>query len=205
MDQYKIDKYKRYQKGLALEFLFPDIESLCACGCGTPLSDKKIKWASADCSNNAYIKFAIIKGDIRIIRREVFKRDRGICNQCGSLDSRWQADHINPVCEGGGACELDNLQTLCLSCHEDKTEKLLGRRGTSKKYSNTPKKSRLKGREIYHLFVKDKNQYHFYYKLKKTCEEHPNIKVSIHTLYRYDFSSPYEDNYCIILKAPLLG
>lgn len=33
----------------------------------------------------------------------------------------WQADHIVPVAEGGGACGLENLQTLCTPCHKAKT------------------------------------------------------------------------------------
>ncbi len=33
----------------------------------------------------------------------------------------WDADHIRPVAEGGGVCGLDNLQTLCLACHRQKT------------------------------------------------------------------------------------
>lgn len=39
----------------------------------------------------------------------------------------WQADHIVPVAEGGGNCELDNLQTLCVPCHQTETEKLRSR------------------------------------------------------------------------------
>uniref|UniRef100_S4RZ60 Zinc finger, RAN-binding domain containing 3 n=1 Tax=Petromyzon marinus TaxID=7757 RepID=S4RZ60_PETMA len=35
----------------------------------------------------------------------------------------WQADHIQPVWNGGGQCHLDNLQTLCTVCHEKKTNK----------------------------------------------------------------------------------
>jgi hypothetical protein len=39
----------------------------------------------------------------------------------------WQADHIHAVSEGGGACGLDNLRTLCTPCHLVETEKLRGR------------------------------------------------------------------------------
>jgi 5-methylcytosine-specific restriction enzyme A len=31
--------------------------------------------------------------------------------------SLWEADHILPVVEGGGECDLSNLRTLCLRCH----------------------------------------------------------------------------------------
>jgi hypothetical protein len=30
----------------------------------------------------------------------------------------WDADHIIPVKDGGGICGLDNLRTLCISCHK---------------------------------------------------------------------------------------
>ncbi len=68
------------------------------------------------------------------VRQEVFKRDKGVCAACG-LDTMygvlrprargtgrlWQADHVVPVAEGGGLCGLDNYQTLCRTCHTEKT------------------------------------------------------------------------------------
>ncbi|SFS20966.1 HNH endonuclease [Granulicella pectinivorans] len=44
-----------------------------------------------------------------------------------SIDARrslWDADHILPVAEGGGQCDLDNLRTLCLPCHREVTASL---------------------------------------------------------------------------------
>lgn len=38
--------------------------------------------------------------------------------------SLWDADHIRPVAEGGGECDLDNLRTLCLPCHREVTADL---------------------------------------------------------------------------------
>jgi 5-methylcytosine-specific restriction protein A len=38
--------------------------------------------------------------------------------------SLWDADHIRPVAEGGGQCDLDNLRTLCLLCHREATYQL---------------------------------------------------------------------------------
>ena len=38
--------------------------------------------------------------------------------------SLWDADHILPVAEGGGECDLDNLRTLCLMCHREATADL---------------------------------------------------------------------------------
>ena len=38
--------------------------------------------------------------------------------------SLWDADHIRPVAEGGGQCDLSNLRTLCLLCHREATAQL---------------------------------------------------------------------------------
>ena len=39
----------------------------------------------------------------------------------------WQADHVVAVAEGGGGCGIDNLRTLCTTCHLNETEKLRSR------------------------------------------------------------------------------
>ena len=88
------------------------------------------------------------------LREQVFQRDHGICAHCGCDAARehrrlkqsrgearanlmkhwglkskvrvslWDADHILPVVEGGGECELANLRTLCLRCHRAVTRQL---------------------------------------------------------------------------------
>jgi hypothetical protein len=88
-----------------------------------------------------------IRTDAGYLREQVFARDRGVCAACGTdtvalrkdmrkLDFRarkhflrewglregfrrtlWDADHILPVLEGGGECDLGNIRTLCLKCH----------------------------------------------------------------------------------------
>lgn len=49
----------------------------------------------------------------------------------GRRKSFWDADHIVPVAEGGGQCDLSNMRTLCLLCHGKATaalrERLRGR------------------------------------------------------------------------------
>lgn len=45
----------------------------------------------------------------------------------------WEADHIIPVSEGGGACGLDNLRTLCLPCHWKETGLLRRRLNAAKR------------------------------------------------------------------------
>ncbi|XP_042500157.1 DNA annealing helicase and endonuclease ZRANB3 isoform X2 [Macadamia integrifolia] len=33
----------------------------------------------------------------------------------------WHADHIVPICRGGGECRLENMRTLCVACHSEVT------------------------------------------------------------------------------------
>ncbi|XP_071080928.1 DNA annealing helicase and endonuclease ZRANB3-like [Haliotis cracherodii] len=33
----------------------------------------------------------------------------------------WHVDHITPVWEGGGMCDIDNMRTLCVMCHQKVT------------------------------------------------------------------------------------
>jgi len=91
------------------------------------------------------------------LRERVLERDRGVCAFCGtdtiaaarelrfsrsthrkslltfwglrarSRKTLWDADHILPVVEGGGECDLDNLRTLCLRCHRIATSALRNR------------------------------------------------------------------------------
>lgn len=117
-----VNKYSRYQKGLKMVTLFPiNSNGLCSCGCGKQLNGRKRKWYSQECSKYALNIFYIIKGDNLIIRQNIFNRDNGYCSGCGEFDENWQADHITPVFLGGGACTLDNFQTLCKACHREKT------------------------------------------------------------------------------------
>ncbi len=96
-----------------------------------------------------------LRTDPGYLREKVFERDRGVCAQCRvdtellrrekrKLDynarkqfeaewgsrrrSLWEADHILPVCEGGGECDLTNVRTLCLKCHRAATAALRRRK-----------------------------------------------------------------------------
>ena len=88
-----------------------------------------------------------LRSDPGYLRKQVFARDRGVCVRCGvdteslrrdkrKLDYQarrqfekewggrrnlWDADHIVPVAEGGGECDLSNMRTLCLKCHREET------------------------------------------------------------------------------------
>ncbi len=93
-----------------------------------------------------------LRTDPGYLREKVFERDRGICAVCGidcsaaythlrrlrgsarrlaaaewnlrGRKSLWDADHIVPVVEGGGECDLSNMRTLCLKCHRSHTLEL---------------------------------------------------------------------------------
>lgn len=93
-----------------------------------------------------------LRSDPGYLRQRVFERDKGICAGCGidcvaelyrlkrlrggarlratrewAMGGRktlWDADHIVPVAEGGGECDLSNMRTLCLKCHRVHTDQL---------------------------------------------------------------------------------
>ena len=113
------------------------------------------------CSDSCVYEWRL-RTDPGYLREQVRARDRGVCAICGldtiefyrrfqrlpawkreelrrQLDmhpgrrSFWDADHIQPVAEGGGECDLSNLRTLCLWCHDDETAKLRQRRQSTEK------------------------------------------------------------------------
>ena len=95
-----------------------------------------------------------LRTDSGYLREQVFARDKGVCAICSidcrtayfdlkrsrgvhrnkllarwglkRLNRRtlWDADHIVPVAEGGGECDLDNIRSLCLVCHRRQTSEL---------------------------------------------------------------------------------
>jgi 5-methylcytosine-specific restriction endonuclease McrA len=95
-----------------------------------------------------------LRSDPGYLRKQILARDKGVCAQCGTdcvrewnrirrargrarelalrdwgvrlrqRSSLWDADHIVPVAEGGGECDLSNIRTLCLKCHRQVTGEL---------------------------------------------------------------------------------
>lgn len=45
----------------------------------------------------------------------------------------WEIDHIVPVSDGGGACDLANLRTLCWRCHAAETRELAKRQADKRR------------------------------------------------------------------------
>jgi 5-methylcytosine-specific restriction endonuclease McrA len=108
-----------------------------------------------------------LRSDPGYLREQVFTRDRGICALCSCdtsaayaelkrsrgarrqtllahfglsvLNRRtlWDADHILPVVEGGGECDLENIRTLCLRCHRTATQELRARLAMRKAAANS--------------------------------------------------------------------
>ncbi|HJZ97527.1 MAG TPA: HNH endonuclease signature motif containing protein [Candidatus Solibacter sp.] len=112
--------------------------------CGLEVPKRRFTFCSAYCVHEWKLRT-----DPAYLREQVFLRDRGVCAQCGvdtealgrdkrkldwrarkqferewgSRKSLWDADHILPVMQGGGECDLTNMQTLCLPCHRAKTSR----------------------------------------------------------------------------------
>jgi 5-methylcytosine-specific restriction protein A len=76
-----------------------------------------------------------LRNRVRIVFWKLRQRGKG--KRARSLESRfisigwpglsrswWEADHIKPVCQGGGGCGLENYRTLCVPCHKKETAKL---------------------------------------------------------------------------------
>ncbi|KAK7505565.1 hypothetical protein BaRGS_00003310 [Batillaria attramentaria] len=47
----------------------------------------------------------------------------------------WHVDHIRPVWDGGGQCDIDNLRTLCTPCHSSVTSRQATKRAQARRLS----------------------------------------------------------------------
>ena len=128
----------------------PSGHNLCFCGCGKEAIKPRRNWHSDKC-----VEDWKIRNQPAYAREMVWKRDLGVCAICrcntdinktlkrhGQLNAApdgrmppttWQADHIVPVCRGGGQCGLENLQTLCSPCHKEETSRLARERANERK------------------------------------------------------------------------
>lgn len=131
-----------------------NIPGVCACGCGAKLPPYRKYFATPECvhsyrlrTDGRYLRHCVFQRDRGICAecgrdtealkaqmlelkgraRLQFARNKGVPRHRMS-GSWWDADHIIPVCEGGGESDIGNLQTLCLLCHADKTRRLARKR-----------------------------------------------------------------------------
>lgn len=127
--------------------------------CGTEVVKPRICWCSDGCvheyrirSHSGYARSQVRKRDKGIcsecgldtikLRRDM---GRGTLEQqrqrmvwfgikpSSHVPTLWEADHILPVAEGGGACGLENYRTLCLWHHKAATAKLHKRLAVARK------------------------------------------------------------------------
>ncbi len=68
-----------------------------------------------------------------LIRRWLLFRRGWTLRAAYRPQSGWEADHIVPVCQGGGRLGLSNLRTLCWPCHHQQTAALAGRRAAERR------------------------------------------------------------------------
>lgn len=56
----------------------------------------------------------------RRIKKQVHERDQWICCRCGMITMNLECDHIVNKAQGG-TDDLENLQSLCKKCHDEKS------------------------------------------------------------------------------------
>ncbi len=99
---------------------------------------------STDCTTNYWNNHVIVKS-WQDLREKVFDRDNNKCVQCDNNNTLdLQADHIKPIALGGDQWDINNIQTLCDTCHKIKTKQdmksIAELRRTEKKLSNGQQK-----------------------------------------------------------------
>jgi len=59
------------------------------------------------------------------VKKYVFQRDKYQCQSCGktTVETNLSIDHIIPLARGGQN-DISNLQTLCLTCNQQKTDNI---------------------------------------------------------------------------------
>lgn len=90
--------------------------------CGKKINNKN-ELSAKFCSNCGTELITILDRKISPgLRKEVFMRDGYRCVECGATkdESRLEVDHIIPISKGG-TNDIDNLQTLCRECNQNKS------------------------------------------------------------------------------------
>jgi 5-methylcytosine-specific restriction endonuclease McrA len=94
--------------------------------------ERRDRGVCAVCGSDAEKLRRIIRHVSHTYRREI-ARLLGVNGIGLFAGDYWQADHITPVCLGGGACDLENLRTLCTECHKSETRRLAHERAEARR------------------------------------------------------------------------
>lgn len=143
----------RSHAGVARQRVFKRDRGICAaCGANTMANARRFQVELRPLLRDAQV-FYVLFG---VCRAKEFARDLSVITKCympqlyyrktksksyrrtiprcdcpgcrPRVATTWEADHITPVCEGGGCCGLENYRTLCSECHKRETIKLATRR-----------------------------------------------------------------------------
>lgn len=95
------------------------------CGwCGAPLPPRSRRWCSPKCGDDFWRNHWW-----PMARRAAKRRDRRRCVRCGVKPERVEVNHRQPCLgrHGSLSCShhLDNLETLCVTCHAEHTRALV--------------------------------------------------------------------------------
>lgn len=109
----------RSDPGYLRGVVFRRDRGVCA-ACGTDTEALR-KWARAHVPCRGNGTRVVIAGTGGV--QPVLPQHRALLKARGYDEGRalWAADHVVPVAEGGGQCDLDNIQTLCVPCHKGKS------------------------------------------------------------------------------------
>lgn len=120
-----LDPFKRTQGRIPFDALIPITpDGICDCGCDKPLTGRRRRWATDQCSMFIEHIWQILYGNPRRIKTYIKKYHGNHCSVCGAdgRQVKLQLEHTVPVKLGGGACWLNNFSLMCLSCHAPKTK-----------------------------------------------------------------------------------
>lgn len=131
-----VDAYNLVSSSAALrQATFARDRGICAvCGNDCDALQKRVNAMAYEQRGEAFV----------VLRENGFNVPLCRTSSCGSL---WEADHVEPIDEGG-SWEMRNVQTLCTPHHKEKTAEQAGRRARQlrligKKWRQTQKMLRL--------------------------------------------------------------
>ncbi len=87
--------------------------------CNSKLYDRRKIFCNPKCRRAFNRKYRFFVITWRQVRYRTFRRDGWSCVKCGRRAK--EVDHITPLSDGGSEFDLNNCQSLCKSCHMQKT------------------------------------------------------------------------------------